>query len=151
MTLVCKGALDTDVNHRKRVATRPGPWCTTCRRQRKKAAKLRAHGQHVARTYGITEAEYWELWEFQGGKCYVCEVATGRSKRLAVEHDHHVAAYQCGHDPREGCKKCITGLACGHCNRDVLGMVGRSPATYDRIANALRNPPARRLFGRGTR
>jgi hypothetical protein len=144
--LVCKGAGD-DSAHRKRVASRPGPWCATCRRERKKAAKKRAHGQHVERTYGITEADYWALYDLQDGRCFVCQIATGRARRLAVEHDHAQAVLD-GHDPREGCPKCITGLACGHCNRDVLGMVGRSPATYDRIANALRNPPATRYFRR---
>ncbi len=32
---------------------------------------------------------YWALYEFQGGKCYVCQVATGKKRRLAVDHEHN--------------------------------------------------------------
>lgn len=130
-----------------RPAPHPGPRCATDWRAERKRRKVVAHGAHVERTYGLTAEEYKALYEFQGGRCYVCTVATGAARMLAVEHDHRVAAYVCGHDPQQGCKRCVTGLACGPCNKDVLGRLGRNPETYRRIADALTNPPARRLFG----
>ena len=146
--LVCKRAGD-DRNHGKRPALRPGPYCASCRRDVKRERRAAAHGRHVVRTYGITAEEYRQLYDFQAGRCYVCTRATGARKRLAVEHDH-VLALQHGHPVTEGCRECITGLACGPCNQDVLGRLGRNPETYRRVADALEHPPARRLFGRIT-
>lgn len=145
--LVCKEAGD-DPNHRKRPATRPGPRCETCKRRRRRDVSAAAHARRLTSVYGITDEEYAALYELQGGRCYVCVRATGSTKRLAVEHDHGCTA---GHPPDRGCRQCITGLACGPCNQDVLGRLGRNPATYDRIATTLRYPPAARLFGRSPR
>lgn len=131
-----------------RAAPHPGPRCVTDWRAEKKRRRGRAHGAHVQRTYGLTAEQYEALYALQGGRCYVCTVATGRARRLAVEHDHGCTA---GHPPDQGCSECVTGLACGPCNKDVLGRLGRNPATYERIAAALRHPPAARLFGREPR
>jgi hypothetical protein len=49
-----------------------------------------------------------------------------------VEHDHESLLWR--------------GLACGPCNWQ-LSTFGDDPAQYERIAEALRNPPAVRLFG----
>lgn len=38
--------------------------------------------------YQITATEYRVLYRAQGGRCYVCRVADGTSRRLAVDHDH---------------------------------------------------------------
>lgn len=38
--------------------------------------------------YGITPAEYRALYRAQGGRCYVCRRASGKSKRLGVDHNH---------------------------------------------------------------
>lgn len=40
------------------------------------------------RKYGITEMEYRALYRAQGGKCYVCRSASGRSRRLGIDHNH---------------------------------------------------------------
>jgi hypothetical protein len=47
----------------------------------------------------------------------VCRRATGKTKRLAVDHDHDLG---CGHDPKVGCRNCVRALACGPCNSKVL-------------------------------
>lgn len=38
--------------------------------------------------YQITALEYRALYRAQGGRCYVCRSASGKARRLAVDHDH---------------------------------------------------------------
>lgn len=42
----------------------------------------------LRRKYGITPTEYRALYYAQGGRCYVCRRATGKTRRLGVDHDH---------------------------------------------------------------
>jgi hypothetical protein len=142
---VCVNAGD-DQRHARRPCPYPGPRCASCGREHRRLQKQRAAERKVENTFGLTPAEYNALYEAQGGRCYVCSRANGKTKRLAVDHDHVLASLH-GHDPKKACKFCVRGLACGWCNHQVLGRIGSNPKTYDRIANALRNPPARRLFG----
>jgi hypothetical protein len=123
----------------KRPAPHPGPRCATHHRERKRAVSTAAHARRVVAVYGITPEQYAALYAAQGGRCWICRRSTGARKRLAVEHDHGCTA---GHPPDQGCVQCVTGLACGPCNQDVLGRLGRNPATYQDIAAALRRPPA---------
>ncbi len=95
--------------------------------------------------FRITPEQYAAIYIAQGGVCYVCRRANGATKRLAVEHDHYLAAEH-DHPIDEGCPRCIRGLACGPCNQDVLGRLGGRPETYERVADALRNPPARKVL-----
>lgn len=44
--------------------------------------------RHVERTYGLTETEYRALFYAQGGRCYVCRRARGKTRRLGVDHNH---------------------------------------------------------------
>lgn len=143
---VCVNA-DGDPRHAKRPCTYPGPRCASCGKAKSKEDKKRAKDRAVENLYGLTPDEYDELFEAQGGRCYVCRRANGRRKRLAVDHDH-LLAFIHRHPPKHGCKKCCRGLACGWCNREVLGRLGGNPATYERIATELRDPPARRLWGK---
>lgn len=131
--------------HMIRPAPHPGPRCQTCHRAKLLTDKIRASDRARKRKFGITPEEYVALYRAQGGKCYVCQIATGKRKKLAVEHDHTLAM-QHGHPPDRGCAKCITGLACGPCNENVLGRLGHQPAVYERLAEILRDPPARRLL-----
>ena len=101
-----------------------------------------AHGKYVLATYGITEDQYWAIYEVQGGRCYGCRRASGRSKRLAVDHDHAC----CPELP--ACGKCVRGLLCAHCNRDVLGHLRDEIAAFYRFIEYLTDPPARRVLGR---
>lgn len=90
-----------DFVHRPRVPKDQWPaggrWCAGCqsfipdhyvRGSRCRAcASQAAYASHVRRTYEITEAEYAQLLEWQGGRCFVCG-AVPRARRLAVDHDH---------------------------------------------------------------
>ena len=94
----------------------------------------------IQKTYDITPEQYWALYEAQGGRCFVCRVASGKSKRLCVEHEH---GFCDDHPPERGCPKCIRALTCGRCNR-LVAFLG-----VDALARAIRlisDPPARRLL-----
>jgi hypothetical protein len=119
------------------------PRCATHYRAHKAAAKVRAHDTYVRKTYGLSEGEYWRLYEAQGRKCAFprCR-ATGKVKRLAVDHDRDMAVNVCGHERDKGCRNCTRGLLCGPHNWDLMGKFAED--LEDAIAYRD-NPPARRL------
>lgn len=123
----------------KRPTYAPGPRCATHLRSRKEAQRTTAHDAYVLTTYSITGDEYWALYRLQGGKCYICQRATGARKRLSVDHDH-----ACCSGPAS-CGKCVRGLLCTTDNK-WLGHIRDSVATATRAAEYLTNPPARRAF-----
>jgi|694.fasta_scaffold124487_5 hypothetical protein len=108
------------------------PRCATHERDRKKKAKAQSHSRMVERTYSLTGEQYELLYSAQGGRCAICQVATGKVRRLAVEHDHRTGE--------------VFGLACGPCNI-MLGRLGRELDAYIRVINYLKDPPARRTLG----
>ena len=126
---------------------RPAPYggprskrCTTHHRAWRKRSRALAHGRMLQKTYDITPEQYWALYEAQGGRCFVCRVASGKSKRLCVEHEH---GFCDDHPPERGCPKCIRALTCGRCNR-LVAFLG-----VEALARAIRlisDPPARRLL-----
>ena len=115
-----------DVEYRP-VRPRPAPHggprsrrCTTHHRAWKAAQKARQAETRVMRTYGLTDGEYDALYAFQGGRCAVCQRATGAARRLAVDHDHQLARLH-DHPEDRGCPDCIRALTCAPCNRIILG------------------------------
>ena len=135
--------------HRARVPKDEWPpgerWCAGCQSfipdiyvsgSRCKACESKAsHSSRLKATYGITREEFEALFEFQGGKCYMCH-RTARSRRLAVDHDHktgEVRGLLCA-DPERGCNHSILG--------NITGI-----EMARRIVDYLEEPPARRLFG----
>ena len=119
----------------------PGPRCATHHRKRRKAVSEAAHGNRIENLYGITSEQYWALYEAQGGRCAICQRATGKSKRLAVDHDHRAG---CGHDPKHGCPQCIRGACCTTCNVILLGRYN-----IDSLARAIHyllDPPAQKVL-----
>lgn len=106
------------------------PRCTTHARERHKAARINAHGRMVEKTYGITSEQYWALYEAQGGRCAICRWATGKAKRLAVDHDHDTGL--------------VLGLLCGRCNQN-RGLYGNESLV--RWLEYNLDPPARRIIG----
>jgi hypothetical protein len=120
-----------DCGSTTRKLTAPGPRCTTCKRARRNAGRDKAHAARVLSVYGITGEQYWALYEAQGGKCALCQRATGKTKRLAVDHDHSSGL------PR--------GLLDGTCNK-ILGHFRDDPAAFQRCIDYLATPPAQQLF-----
>jgi len=128
----------------KRPAPHPGPRCATHHREFRKAAKARAHDAYVQATYGLQAGDYALLYRGQGGRCYICQRATGASRKLSVDHDHKA---NCGtHDPKVGCRRCLRGLLCRRCN-DLLGHVRDDTDTLYRALWYLADPPARAILG----
>lgn len=136
---VCKEAGD-NVNHQKRPTPHPGPRCVTCWRAEIKRRKTASHRAMVARTYGVDKSFYDLLYEYQGGKCALCQWATGKTKRLANDHDH-----ACCPGPTNICGECLRGLLCGPCN-EIIGRWGNNPDTFLRGFRYLIDPPAQRLM-----
>lgn len=111
------------------------PLCATHAKAKAKAQKAKNQARYLETTYGLTEDEYWDLYRWQGGRCYVCQWASGAVKRLAVDHDH-----ACCPGP-VSCGACVRGLLCGPCNKDVIGRLG--PDGCRRAASYQETPPAR--------
>lgn len=110
----------------------PGPRCTTHHRVRRAEVRKKVHDNRVVKVYGLSPGDYDRLYVIQGGKCYICQRATGASKRLAVDHDHISGE--------------VRGLLCKLCNRDVLGHLRDDIEALQRAIDYLREPPARLLL-----
>lgn len=83
--------------------------------------------------YQITELEYRALYKAQGGRCYVCRVATGKARRLAVDHNHLTGEVRG--------LVCSGSLSANTCNR-VIALYDR--AQLLRAAAMLADPPPAR-------
>lgn len=106
------------------------PRCVTHHRAWRRKTRSRAHELRVEKIYGISEQEYEAIYKSQGGRCAICQRATGKSRALAVDHNHTDGE--------------IRGCLCSPCNR----MIG----VYDTFAlvraiEYLASPPARKVFG----
>lgn len=107
--------------------TVPSRRCATHRREDVKAAKARAHDTSTQRTYGVPAGWYAEQYRRQGGKCALprCR-ATGKTRRLAVDHDRAKAVtsgpgHPEAHAVDRACRYCVRGLLCFPHNFDLLG------------------------------
>lgn len=114
---VAEGLTDGVPSHKWRDTPWPGPRCLTHHRAKKRATRLAAHARHVEADFEITGDDYWWLYECQGGRCLICQRSRGLSRRLGVDHEHHLCDT---HPPDKGCPKCIRALLCVFCN-DVIG------------------------------
>jgi hypothetical protein len=127
-----------DCGSTTRATPHPGPRCATCYRASRKAARERAHDRYVSRVYRLPPSAYGLLYRHQGGRCAICQVATGRVRNLAVDHDHR----HCG----TGCPQCVRGLLCGPCNI-MIGRLGVD--ALRRAARYLEDPPATKILLEG--
>lgn len=126
-----------------RAAPYPGPRCTTHWRAFRKRIRENAWAAHIHERYGITADFYRQVLAVQGGKCAICQRATGAARRLAVDHDHKQAVLD-GHAEDHGCPNCVRGLLCKTCNRNVLGHLRDDPAAFQRAIDYLRSWPTAR-------
>src|SRR5882724_752889 len=105
------------------------------------ARRAASSDRRVQRFAGITPDEYWEIYRMQGGTCALprCQ-ATGKTKRLAIDHDHRKAAAECDHDPKtQACRNCIRGLLCGPHNHELIG---KYEVDLQDALDYLESPPA---------
>ena len=133
---------------RKRVPAREWPagqrWCAPCQSFRdledfaegasrcRPCASAATHGAMIAKTYGLSPAEYDRLLALQGGRCAICR-GRPKSKRLAVDHDHGSGA--------------VRGLLCSQCNAEALGALHDSVELAWNAFAYLSTPPAGLLSG----
>jgi hypothetical protein len=119
--------------------------CYRCECAVRRESKQKTHDRNVE-SEDFTAADYWALYEKQGGTCAIFSCrAKGLSRSLAVEHDH---SCEMGHERNRWCRACVRGLTCSQHN-EWIGRSGDDPAIFDSLANYLRNPPAREvLMGR---
>jgi hypothetical protein len=115
-----------------RPAPWPGPRCATCHREFRRQVKAKNHARRVQGTYGITGEEYLKIKEFQGGKCAICQRATGATKALAVDHCHAT--------------NLVRGILCSPCNV-LIGRAHDDVTFFVRAIEYLLNPPAPRALG----
>ena len=132
----CKDCVIEDVSGvqaKNRPAPYPGPRCATHHRAVRKQRLKKNHERMVGKTYGLESGEYDRLYAEQGFRCAICQRATGKVKRLAVDHDHDTGL--------------VRGLLCGPCNK-LVGYFRNSPEAFDRAAAYLRRAQERnRLNG----
>lgn len=116
--------------------------CYRCECAVRREQKQKAHDRNIE-SEDFTAADYWELYNAQGGGCAIrtCR-AKGKSKSLAVEHDH---SCEMGHDRNRWCRACVRGLTCSMHN-EWIGRTGDNPEVFDSLADYLRNPPAREIL-----
>lgn len=94
--------------------------------------KASAHESRVQKVYGLEPGQYQRIYEFQGGRCFICRRATGASRRLSVDHDHKTGK--------------VRGLLCRPCN-DVLGHLRDDPEAFERGMNYLNSGGPARFLG----
>ncbi|QFP95542.1 endonuclease VII [Mycobacterium phage GaugeLDP] len=117
----------------KRKAPHPGPRCATHWRAKRRERSAGTWEARIIATYDITAEEYWAIYEFQGGRCYICQRANGKHKRLSVDHDHKTGI--------------IRGLLCTMCNKYTLGWARDCIEFFMRAIEYLKNPPAVQVIG----
>ena len=137
-------------------------WCAGCSRYRalkffgqyndagkrkhyarcKPCLKAQGRASSLVKKYNITINQYEEIKASQGGRCAICQRATGAQKALAVDHDHSC----CG--PGGSCGKCIRGLLCSMCNKSVLGHLRDDVEALRRAIKYLEDPPAQAVISK---
>lgn len=116
-----------------RPAPHPGPRCATHHRSKRRAQREAARALRLLKTYGITLEQYDALYAAQGGVCFICQRATGKSKKLAVDHDH-ATGY-------------VRGLLCSVCNNTLGHLRDDEKAAYRIYQYLMDGAPAPDVIG----
>jgi hypothetical protein len=111
----------------RRPAPNPGPRCATHWREERDRRKKAAHEKRSQRVYGLGDGDYDRIYAHQDGRCPLCRRATGKTRKLSVDHDHKTLI--------------VRGLLCRPCNT-LLGHARDDPQFFDRAKDYLLNPPA---------
>ena len=94
------------------------------RGRRRPPEQLRA--TNLRQNYGITPADYEEMFEAQNGGCWICG-APPRSSRKHLDVDHFGG---------KGADAVVRGLLCNACNLGI-GKLKHDPATLQRAIDYL--------------
>lgn len=98
--------------------------CKQCNSEKEKS--------HGLTRYNITEAQYLQIFEAQGGGCAICKNKP-TSQRLAVDHDHETGM--------------VRGLLCTWCNHKTLGGARDNIDILRAAMDYLMDPPAVKVIG----
>lgn len=109
-------------------------FCGHCTFKVKKEKARNAHARALEKRYGITRKDYDDLYAAQGGVCYICRRANGKTRRLSVDHDHVSGR--------------VRGLLCRPCN-NILGHLRDSIEAAERVVAFLKDPPAYDVIRQG--
>lgn len=109
-----------------------GSRCATHWREEKARRKRVAHENRVMKTYRLDSGEYEDLYNFQGGRCAICQRASGKTRNLSVDHDHATEK--------------VRGLLCRPCN-NMLGHARDDVRFFQRAMEYLTWPPYDRRRG----
>lgn len=127
MTTRCKDCLEEGISTCRKTPY-PGPRCNSHHRARRLTTRNMSWERRLLLIYGITADQYHAIYKYQGGKCFICQRATGARKRLSVDHCHKTGT--------------VRGLLCQPCNKSVLGHLRDDTAAFERAIDYLDNPPA---------
>lgn len=128
----CVDCVDEGITTNRK-APHPGPRCATHHRARRASRRSDSAETRWKNVYGITAAEYWAIYRYQLGTCFICQRATGARKRLSVDHCHATGI--------------VRGLLCSTCNSRVLGHLRDDLDAFQRAIDYLKEPPATRIIG----
>jgi hypothetical protein len=87
--------------------------------------------RYLRRTYGITEAQYGDLFDAGDGGCWICG-RPPKNRALHVDHDHKTGR--------------VRGLLCWRCNRGLQQYSDR-PAILRDAASYLESGRAQEIIG----
>lgn len=130
----CRDCIAEGITTNRKIVPGSGGRCATHHKLRKQELRKKNHASHIGKTYGITAEEYERIYEAQGGRCYICQRATGARRKLAVDHDHE-SGY-------------VRGLLCRPCNHKVLGHLRDDTEAFQRAIDYINNPPAFGVIGK---
>lgn len=117
----------------------PGPRCTSHHRAKRTATRARNHARYVQNTYKLPSGMYPAILAAQGGRCYICQRASGKARMLAVDHDHSCCP------GGESCGKCVRSLLCSPCNQ-LLGHLRDDVEALRRAVVVIRDRPAQAVI-----
>lgn len=85
---------------------------------------------NLRRKHGIRPEDLVQMYEAQGGRCYLCgDLLPADRRQWAIDHDHRC-------DEKRSCRYCRRGLACHPCNF-LIGHALDNPERLRRIAASL--------------
>lgn len=87
--------------------------------------KDRQRNYHLKKCYGIVQADYERMMNYQDHKCAICSEELG--KKLFIDHNHETGE--------------VRGLLCHHCN-SLLGYARDKAEILDRAMDYLTDFPA---------
>ena len=110
-------------------------YCRECTKAKRDKTKDKRYAAHVLKKYNLTQDQYQEILESQGGVCGNPGCGTNQSGgqgRWHIDHDHACCSgtWSCG--------RCVRGLLCNSCNVG-LGMFGDNTTRLEGAVQYLRD------------